>query len=190
MFTKNKKLFILLILGLIAVGMAGRLLPHLPNATPITALAFAGSLYFSRYISLLLPFGALLLSDLIIGFYNPALMLSVYGSLLFIVLLSWWAQKNRSVLGIGYSVLFSSVIFFLVTNTAVWWFSPWYQKSFAGLLYCFELALPFLRNMMVGDFIYTPVLLGALYAIGNWKNLTAKVELSYKQLTNTKEKTS
>ncbi len=170
--TMNKKLVLLLILALIAVGIAGRLMPHIPNATPITALVFACSLYFGRRVSLLVPLSVMFLTDFIIGFYNPVIMLSVYGSFLLVILLSWWAQKNNSIIGIGYSVLASSVVFFIITNTTVWWFSPWYEKSFAGLLYCFELALPFLRNMMIGDLLYTPALLGCLYIAYNWGNVT------------------
>ena len=62
-------------------------------------------------------------------------------------------------------VIFGSVSFFLITNTAIWWLTPWYEKSLSGLLYSFELGLPFLRNMLLGDLVYTFTLLGAAAAL-------------------------
>jgi len=159
----KKHTLLIAIVALIIIGVAGRLIPHLPNATPITALIFATSIYFGRTLSLLLPLAVLLLTDLIIGFYDPIIMLSVYGSFALIALLSWYTHKKPGILSTGYSVLGSSILFFITTNVAVWWFSPWYAKSFEGLLYCFELALPFLRNMMLGDLIYAPLILGGLF---------------------------
>lgn len=161
----KKHILLIILVTLIAIGVAGRLTPHLPNATPITALIFATSIYFGRSFSLMIPLAVLLVTDLIIGFYDPMIMLSVYGSFALIALVSWCTRRNPGILSTGYSVLGSSILFFFVTNTAVWWFSPWYAKSFAGLLYCFELALPFLRNMMLGDLIYTPLILGGLYVL-------------------------
>lgn len=162
--TMERRTLLIAAVALIGIGLAGRLLPHLPNATPVTALIFAGAFFFGRNISLLLPFAVLLLSDLIIGLYDPLIMLSVYGSFTLIAALSWLARKRPSILSVGYSVIGSSLLFYLSTNAAVWWFSPWYEKSFAGLLYSYELGLPFLRNMMLGDLIYTPLILGAMYA--------------------------
>jgi hypothetical protein len=62
--------------------------------------------------------------------------------------------------------LSSSIGFFALTNAAVWAFSPWYEKSLAGLLYCYTLALPFFKTMLYGDLVYGFVLLVApcLYA--------------------------
>ena len=138
-----------------------RLLPHAPNATPITAIAFVSSLYLGKRWSIILPCIALLLSDAIIGLYDWKIMLSVYGSFILIGCLSWLSSKYRSFLSIGVSVVSASLIFFLITNGAVWLFSPWYEKTVSGLLYSYELGLPFLRNMLTGDMAYTIALIGA-----------------------------
>lgn len=163
---KMKKEQILTALALVGIGIAGRLMPHYPNATPITALALAGKRYLGRRWSLILPIAAMLASDFIIGFYNWRVMASVYGSFLLVGLLSWCLKKNSGPIALGIVVLGSSLLFFLVTNFAVWLFSPWYAKSLAGLLYCYALGIPFLRNMVVGDLLYTSALLGAGKLIG------------------------
>lgn len=163
MFSKRTGLII--ILALIAVGFVGRLLPHLPNATPIAALAFVGSMFFSRKVALLLPLGVLFLSDLFVGFYSFGLMLSVYGSFVVIALLSWYLNQKKNLIAMGYLVVAGSFSFYLITNAAVWWFTPWYEKSLAGLMLSYELGLPFLRNMLMGDLIYTFTLVGAVMCV-------------------------
>ncbi len=163
MFSKRTGLIILI--ALIAIGFAGRLLPHLPNATPIVALAFVGSMFFSRKVALLLPLGVLFLTDLFVGFYSFGLMLSVYGSFALIALMSWYLNKKKNLIAMGYLVVAGSFSFYLITNAAVWWLTPWYEKSLAGLMLSYELGLPFLRNMLMGDLIYTFTLVGAVMAV-------------------------
>lgn len=141
-------------------GIILRLLPHEPNMTPITAIVFASALYLGKKWSLALPITIIFVSDLIIGFYDWKIMLSVYGSFVLIAFLSWVVQKHRTFFTITMTVFGSSAIFFLVTNAAVWAFSSWYEKSFSGLLYAYELGLPFWRNMLVGDIFYTAILVG------------------------------
>ena len=151
---------IFILCSLIFFGILMRLLPHAPNATPITAIAFVSSMYLGKRWSIILPCAALLLSDTIIGFYDWKIMLSVYGSFALIGCLSWICRKHRSLFPVGASLIGASLLFFLITNGAVWLFSPWYEKSISGLLYSYELGLPFLRNMLIGDLVYTITLVG------------------------------
>ncbi len=159
--TMNKHHLILAVCALLCFAVVARLVPHAPNLTPIAAIAFIGSLYLGRAWALLLPVLALALSDLFIGFYDWRIMLTVYGSYALVGLASIVAARQRSVPIIGASVVSASILFFLTTNAAVWAFSPWYEKSIAGLLYAYELGLPFFRNMLMGDLLYT----GALVAL-------------------------
>ena len=161
----NKNNLIVAIYLLVLFGIMMRLFPHAPNMTPITAIAFMGSLYLGRKWAIVLPLFALLLSDLLIGFYDWRIMLSVYGSFALIGLISFITAKYRAVLPVGLSVIGSSILFFLVTNAAVWAFSPWYAKTVPGLLYAYELGLPFLRNMLLGDVLYMVVLIGAFEGV-------------------------
>ena len=161
----QKRAIIFSALLLLAFGVAARLFPHLPNATPITAIAFAGSFYLGRRWVVILPILALFLSDLIIGFYDWRIMTSVYGSF---AIIGWWSNFSRGrkgVVPVSFSILASSLFFFLATNGAVWLFSPWYEKSVSGLLYAYELGIPFFRNMLAGDLIYSAVLFGVFEAV-------------------------
>jgi hypothetical protein len=155
----NKNIFIVVVLSLILFGFTIRLLPHAPNMTPITAIALVGSLYLGRKWALILPCLALFLSDAVIGYYDWKIMLSVYGSFILIGFLSFIVSKYRTLFSVGVSLVSASVLFFLITNGAVWAFSPWYEKTISGLLYSYELGLPFLRNMLTGDVLYTTALI-------------------------------
>jgi len=163
---------------LIVFAAAMRLFPHAPNMTPITATAFAGSLYLGRQWAIPLPLIALFLSDLVIGFYDWKILLSVYGSFVLIGLLATVAARYRTVLSVGLSVIGSSLVFFFITNGAVWAFSPWYEKTISGLLLSYELGLPFLRNMLIGDVLYTAALVTVCECV---RALCALPRLSTKQ---------
>lgn len=156
----NRNTLSIAICSLVIFGVIIRLAPHEPNMTAITAIAIISSIYIGRRYAMLLPIVILLLSDIVIGFYDWRLMLSVYGSFALIGVLSWINKKNRTIIPMGISLIGAPLLFFLITNTVVWFFSPWYEQSISGLLYAYELGLPFLRNMLLGDVIYTATLIG------------------------------
>ena len=56
------------------------------------------------------------------------------------------------------AALASSVSFFLVSNFAVWAAYDMYPKTFEGLLTSYTLALPFFRNAVEGDLLFTSVM--------------------------------
>lgn len=164
----SRPVIILVALSLVALGIATRLLPHLPNATPLTAIALVSSLYLgSRWYALALPGIALTISDAFIGGYDWRIMASVYLSFTLAWAITATGSKRENPVATGVSLSGSSLLFFFVTNGAVWLFSPWYEKSVAGLLYAYELGFPFLRNMFLGDIFYSILLVvvseGMLY---------------------------
>lgn len=145
---------------LILAAALSRLIPHPANFTPIAAMALAGGVYFNKRIALVVPLAALIISDLFIGFHNTILF--VYGSFILIGLIGLWLKSHKKPLPIIGSSLLSSVLFFVITNFGVWvtgggWFYP---KTWQGLMECYALAIPFFRNTIVGDLIYTGVLFG------------------------------
>ncbi len=167
----SKKYLIFFGAGLVFFGAIIRLIPHAPNFTPITAIALLASWHLGKRWGLLLPILAMLVSDSYIGFYTWQIMLSVYVSFAVVGMIGWIAAKYRSVFALGFATISSSVLFFVMTNAAVWWFSPWYSKTFAGLMYSYELGLPFFRNMLSGDIIYTASLFCAFELVINYKQI-------------------
>jgi hypothetical protein len=136
-----------------------RLIPHPPNLTSVTAVALFGGAYFSdRRLAFLVPLAALFLSDLVLGFYHH--MEIVYASFALIVCIGLWLQKNRSPLHIAGAALASSLLFFLLTNFGIWAFGSFYPMTLNGLIACYVAAIPFFRNTLLGDVLYTIVLFG------------------------------
>lgn len=159
---KNKKtLEYSIALVFILIGVSLRLLPHPPNFAPIGALALFGGVYLSKKLAFILPIVIMVISDIFIGYYEAKLMISVYGSFLLCVLLGFWLKKNKKWHTILGTSIISAVIFFLLTNFAVWLFTPWYDKTFVGLIQCFLMALPFFKNTLLGNLFYVTIFFGA-----------------------------
>lgn len=130
-----------------------RLVPHLPNVAPIGAMALFGGMYLEKKYAFVLPLIALFLSDVFLGFHTT--MPFVYGSFLLSGLIGLWIRQDRSVKRVVFGTLASSVLFFLITNFGTWLVAGMYERSPKGLLEAFVLALPFFRNTIFGDLLYT-----------------------------------
>ena len=147
------------LLSAIAAAAALRLVPHPPNFSPIDAMAlFSGAYLARRWMSFVAPLAALLLSDLVVGFYHG--MATVYATVALIVLIGWWLSPRRSVGRTTGAALASSVLFFVITNFGMWLFSGFYPHTSAGLVACYTAAIPFFQNTVAGDLFYTVLLFG------------------------------
>lgn len=151
----------LLALTLIALGVIARLLPHPANVAPITALALFGGSYLPKRLALVVPLAALIVGDAFIGFYGWT-MLAVYGSFLLVGLIGLWLRTHRTVSTIIGASLVSSLLFFLITNAAVW-LDPiaGYPPGLPGLLASYTAGLPFFRPTLLGDLLYTSAFFGS-----------------------------
>ena len=147
------------ILTAILVAAALRLLPHPPNFSPIGAMAlFGGACLGKRALAFAAPLGALLLSDVILGFHSG--MPYVYGSVALIVLIGWAVAKRKTPLTIVGAAVASSVSFFLFTNFGTWATGELYPATLAGLAACYVAAIPFFQNTLAGDLLFSALLFG------------------------------
>lgn len=161
---KSQKIILLSVLILVAVF--SRLLPHPPNFTAIAAVAlFAGAHFRSRLLAFLIPFTAMVFSDLIIGFHNT--LISVYAAFAITVAIGMYISEKKSPQLIVSGALASSVLFFLITNFAVWLAGGMYPMDFSGLMLCYAAAIPFFQNTLAGDLFFTGILFGSYYLLSN-----------------------
>jgi hypothetical protein len=171
---------------LTAVGMAItagaiRLLPHLPNFTPVGALGlFAGSRLRS-WQAFAVPFLVMAVSDLLLwswpiyGYkpFNPY----VYTCFFVNVMLGRLFLRKGGLWRVPVVSLFASLLFFVVTNFGTWAGSDGsvYPKTMAGLSACYVAALPFAGNWdtdgtkfffgtVAGDLAFSILFFG-LYAV-------------------------
>lgn len=162
----------LVITGMILAAAAARLIPHPPNFTPVAAMAlFAGATLSRPGLALLVPFAAMVLSDVVIysshsQHFDPMIYLIgqavVYGCFGLTVGMGRWLRSRYTVPCIAGTMLASSVLFFVVTNFAVWVMGQGLGRPMtpAGLLACYVDALPFFRNTVLGDALFSAVLFG------------------------------
>jgi len=157
-----------IVAALVGLNVAARLLPHAPDFTPVAATAlFAATVLRVRALSVVVPLVGMILADAWLGFYDPRIMAAVYGMLALPACAAWLSSRLRRPVMIVPVLLSSSLSFFLVTNFAVWAFSPMYTANAGGLLKCYIAALPFLQNTLCGDLFWGIVLFGGYWLAQN-----------------------
>jgi hypothetical protein len=147
------------LLGAIAAAAALRLVPHPPNFSPIDAMAlFSGAYLGRRVVALAAPLAALLLSDLVLGFYSG--MMFQYAAVVLIAVLGAIALPRVGSVKVIAATLASSALFFTVSNFGVWLVGGIYPQTLAGLGSCYVAAIPFFQNTIAGDLFYAALLFG------------------------------
>ncbi len=168
----------LLLATMILLAAFSRLLPLPPNFAPIEAMAlFAGAYFSRRWLALATPLLALALSDIVLGLvrgdtylqyfttasYLPSIVANYLCVVLTVALASGLRGRVSGLRVLGYS-LAGSVLFFLVSNFAVWataFVTPGYPACGQGLLPCYVAAIPFFKNTLLGTLFYSALLFGS-----------------------------
>lgn len=172
----DNKLGMFIAITLIALAVVSRIMPHPANFAPIAAIALFGGAILPRRLAITVPLSAMIISDLLIGLH-PTIMFT-WGSFALIALVSSTKFKHITPLAVIGSSLGASVFFYLVTNFGVWAEGRLYAYTFSGLSHSYYNALPFFRNTLLGDVVFTSALFG-LYATSQY---LAKVQLRTKSL--------
>jgi len=160
---------------MILAAAFSRLLPHPVNVAPFAAMALAGGVYLDKRFALTIPIAALLITDWFIGFYP--ILLFVYGSFIAIGFIGLWLKSHKKPLPVIGATLASSVFFFVVTNFGVWIIGPeLYPRTMSGLVECYVAAIPFFRNTVVGDLVYTGALFGIFELVSYFVKNPAKAQ--------------
>ena len=150
---------------LIFIGVLSRLLPHPANMTAIGGVAIYSGAKLDTKKALVITLVSMFFSDVVIGFHS--LMWATYGSLIVAVLIGKWISSRANTQRVVGGTLVSSLIFFIITNFAVWATTPLYAKTLSGFIDCYIMALPFFRNSLAGDMGYSLILFfGLRPAIG------------------------
>lgn len=151
-----------ILIGLILLGAATRFLPHPANLTAVGATAIFAGVVFPKRWGIWLPLLLMIATDIFLGWHR--LVLFTWGSMAVYAALGWIVSKKKKTSSIIGATLVGSTFFFLVTNWAVWQFEAMYPHTVSGLVSCYVAALPFFRNMLIGDIAYVGILFGA-YAL-------------------------
>ena len=145
--------------------------PELANFAPLMALTFCGAVYFRDRRMWLVPFVALLLSDLHLDHYYatrfgeewtwPSVAIRTICFGLALPLGAWVARRKNWFTLFG-GALGGAAFFFLATNTDAWVRDPAYVKTAAGWWQAMTVGRPefpptifFFRNTLVSDLLFT-----------------------------------
>jgi len=169
------KKVILLIVACLTIGILGKVLPHLPNFTPMLAIALFSGAFINKKWGIIVALLAMFVADIAIqmlfvagvfpygGFYAGQLL--VYIGIAAVALIGF-AMQNRVTIGTTIlGALSGSLVFFILSNLGVWASSGMYPLSFSGLTACYAAAIPFFQNTLVGTLVFTPLLFGGYYAM-------------------------
>ena len=138
---------------LIIILAFSRIIPHPPNFTPILGMAvFAGAIFDKKIYSFLILLLAMILSDLFLGFHSS--MLIIYFAIFLNVVIGIYLISKIDYFKICISLVLGSLVFFIITNFAVWVSSDMYPHSLEGLLACYTMALPFLQSTVISTVLY------------------------------------
>lgn len=161
---------------MIALGLFMRLIPQFQHSelgmlfSPILAIALFSGFYLPKKQAFIVPLIIMLIADYFIGYYNVGLMISVYGCFMLTTL---WGKRNFVA-----GALLSAIVYFIITNFAVWYFMDWYPKTLQGLEYCYYMGLPYFKNSIIGTLIYSAGLFG-LYELSKQTILWTKRYFSF-----------
>jgi hypothetical protein len=146
------------------------------NFTPIGAMALFGGAYFTqKWKSFLFPLLTLFISDIIILslFYHGQFGLMykgwffVYGVFALIVFLGRWLLQNINIKNVLIAGITASLAHWLIADFGVWLCGGLdittglpYTLDISGLLKCYYLALPYLKDFFLGTVIYSAIMFG------------------------------
>lgn len=166
----------MLVLMMIIGAVFLRLVPHMPNFAPITAMGLFGGAYLNKKFAILMPILAMIISDYLLLYINPygidfsgvhpisrmfhTTTLYVWGSFLISSLIGIWLRTHKKPIDILGASLLASVQFFLITNFGTW-AGGMYSQGLDGLMQSYTMGLPFFRWTLLGDLFYTAVFFGS-----------------------------
>jgi hypothetical protein len=155
---------------MIIVAAAMRLVSYkyqfLSNFTPVGAIAIFGGTYFNdKWKAYLVPFAALFVSDMIINYlYFSKLVwytssLWMYASFFAMVFLGSLIKKVNFT-NVILASLGGVIIHWLLTDIEPWLNGTLYDKGIMGYFESLGAAIPFEKNMILGDLVFGLILFG------------------------------
>lgn len=156
---------VLVILGVATRWISDANQPTLSNFTATAAAGlFAGFFFVPRLAACLVPLAIVVLSNLGLPKYNDRWEMAVAVAMLVLpVVLGWFLQRRTSWLRIFGFAAMPAILFYLVTDCVYWPGFDLYPRTFGGQIDSYIAALPFLRNMLLGDLLYTGLVFGSYW---------------------------
>ena len=181
---KWKKLLPVLFIAVFAVSRIPHLLP--PNFSVAYAFAFCAGVYFRGAMAWWLPLGVMAATDVGLNIYyqhahpdyqvwngpNLANLAFNYAAYIVLIFLGRRFKAQSSFLKLLAGGLLGAILFYLVTNTASWFFNPFnnpeYSKTLAGWIIAltkgaggYPPTWEFFRSTLLSGGLFTALFVGA-----------------------------
>ena len=155
-----------LVAFLIALDVVARLLPHAPGFLPVAASGlFAARVLRIPALAIVVPVLAMILSDVALPGEDWRIQAVGFAAIAIPAVAGIATRRWGGILPTAVTVVASSILFFLLSNGAVWAFSGMYPLNLSGLTQCYIAALPFLEKTMLGDLFWTAILFGGAWLV-------------------------
>ena len=166
----------IVIAAVLRVLSAGKVISPLANFTPIGAMALFGGCYFKDKLkACLVPLTTLLLSDVVMmqtiyrehanGFLYSGWGW-IYASFALMVVMGHFIKKVN-VTNVVLAAIGAALLHWLVSDFGVWLGGGTdittgqpYTRDAHGLMMCYWLAIPYMKNMLIGNLLYGALLFG------------------------------
>ncbi|MGE5164317.1 MAG: DUF6580 family putative transport protein [Sphingobacteriales bacterium] len=165
---KRAKLWmdLLLVAFLIGLNVVARLLPHAPGFLPVAASGlFAARVLDTPVLALLVPVLGMILSDVALPGEDWRIQAVGFAAIAIPALAGMATRRWHGIVPVVATMVPCSVLFFLMSNGAVWAFSGMYPLTWQGLVQCYVVALPFLDKTVLGDLFWIAVLFGGAWLV-------------------------
>ena len=160
--------YILILSIIIVAALSNILLTSIPNFSPVASVALFSGFYLSnKKLALLVPIACMLISDYFVGFHS--LMWAVYLSFaitVFMGILMKTANRKNVIIN---SIL-CSLVFFLITNSAVWLTGNFYASNLSGLGICLAMGIPFFKYTLLSSLVFSTILFGGFQILNQLIN--------------------
>jgi hypothetical protein len=157
---------ILMIVAATAMRFVSYKYPALSNFTPVGAIALFGGVYFSdKWKAYLVPLVALFVSDIFINYLYTAKWVLYYSGSIWVYLcfalmvLIGTFIKKVNVLNVALGSIAGVAVHWLIINMP-FLYGTMYPHTLAGYGHSLINAIPFERNMILGDALFGAILFG------------------------------
>jgi len=179
---KSKILLPAIFIGVFAISRIPGLLPS--NFSVVYAFAFCAGVFFPKKVVWWLPMATILATDLGLNFYYQSKGYTVwdapdlanlafnYAAYAVLLLLGRGFKSETSLIKLVGGGLLGAILFYVITNTASWFFNPFhnpeYTKTIAGWIIAltkgtggYPTTLEFFRNTLLSGGLFTALFAAA-----------------------------
>ena len=134
---------------LLILTVVSRFIPHAANFTAVGGITIFASKNIGVKNAIILTLISAIICDIFLGFSFASIF--VYAGMIGYAVFGKFISNKLSYI---YVPVIGSIFFFLISNFGVW-LGPWYQHNLSGLISCFVSAIPFFKNTLISDIVFT-----------------------------------